>query len=84
MSWTEVEEVDGYAVYRRTNRNGAKNPWKWIADVGADVNEYTDDGLKASIEYIYTVVPYREADGTREYGSFDVLGVSVKTKEKKA
>ena len=84
VSWTEVGEVDGYAVFRRTNRNGAKNPWRWISDVGADLNEYTDDGLNASTEYIYTVVPYREADGTREYGSFDVLGVSVKTKGEKA
>ncbi len=84
VSWTEVGEIDGYAVFRRTNRNGAQNPWQWISDVGADVNEYTDDGLNASTEYIYTVVPYREADGTREYGSFDVLGVSVKTKEEKA
>lgn len=83
VSWTDIEGMNGYAIYRRTE-NGSGKAWRWVADVSADLNEYTDDGLKASTEYIYTVVPYREADGIREYGSFDVLGVSAKTKGEKA
>ena len=50
-----------------------------IAEVGADSDRYTDKELKASTEYVYTVVPLRGKKEAREYGSFNVLGVSAVT-----
>ena len=79
LTWTGIDEADGYAVFRKSNKRESGKSWAWIADADAGSNEYTDNDLKASTQYTYAVVPYRQSGGTREYGSFDVLGVSATT-----
>ena len=83
LTWTGLEGVDGYAIYRKTAKGKGK-AWRWLADAGSDLIAYTDGDLKPSTEYVYTVVPYRENEGTRAYGDFDVNGVSAVTKGEKA
>lgn len=84
VTWKGVEGAEGYAVFRKANKAAAGKRWEWVADLDPDRNEYTDDDLKPSVEYTYTVAPYRQTGGTREYGSFDVLGVNAVTKGEKA
>ena len=79
VSWTGVEGAEGYAVFRKATKSSAGKAWKCVAEVGADSNQYTDEKLKASTEYVYTVVPLRGKEGAREYGSFNALGVSAVT-----
>ena len=74
IAWESVETADGYAIYRKSN-----GQWKQIAYVNATTTAYTDKKLKASTKYTYTVVPYRIVDGVRQYGKFDMLGISKTT-----
>lgn len=64
VTWKGVEGAEGYAVFRKANKVSVGKRWEWIADVDAGRNKYTDDDLKPSVEYTYTVVPYRQTDGT--------------------
>ncbi len=79
VSWTGVEGAEGYAIFRKSKQSSEGKTWKCIAEVGADSDRYTDKKLKASTEYVYTVVPLRGKKEAREYGSFNVLGVSAVT-----
>jgi hypothetical protein len=79
VSWTGVEGAEGYAIFRKSNQSSEGKTWKRIAEVGADSDRYTDKELKASTEYVYTVVPLRGKKEAREYGSFNALGVSAVT-----
>ena len=76
LSWKGVEGADGYAIYRK--RKG--EAWQPLAEVGPDVTEYPDSGLDASTVYLYTVVPLFREGGEVVYGSFNLKGVSAKTK----
>lgn len=76
LSWKGVDGADGYAIYRK--RKG--EVWQALAEVGPDVTEYPDSGLEASTVYLYTVVPLFRDDGGIVYGSFNMKGVSAKTK----
>lgn len=79
LTWKGIDDVDGYDVFRKADNEEAGRAWVWIAGVDAEQNEFTDNDLNSSTQYTYTVVPYRQSDGVREYGSFDARGVSVKT-----
>jgi len=79
VSWTGVEGAEGYAIFRKADKSEVGKAWRCIAEVDAGVNRYTDEKLKASTKYCYTVVPLRGDEEAREYGSFDVLGVSAVT-----
>lgn len=72
VSWSPADGADGYLVYCRIKSTAA-----WIAV--ADTTELTcfvppPEGRYRSY---YTVVPYRDNNGTREYGSFIHDGVRV-------
>lgn len=79
LTWKGVEEADGYVIFRKSKENGKVKPWNYLAEVDANLYEYTDNDLKASTEYTYTVVPIQDRNEIRKYGSFDVLGMSVMT-----
>ena len=73
LRWKEVENADGYLVYRKEN-----NEWIRIGDV-ADT-EYSDgdcwDGLNT-----YTVISYRNDGGAIKYGNYEYKGIGVEVRK---
>ena len=78
VTWKEIEDIDGYEIYRKSNRDTDRR-WQFIAGVGADSTSCRDDGLEASTKYTYTVVPWRMAGGEKLYGDFVAAGISNTT-----
>lgn len=76
VSWEAVDNVDGYEIFRQN-----KKVWESVADINDGSLSYLDENLTASTSYTYRVVPYQTgADGSKQYGHFDVTGVKGKTK----
>ncbi|MBR1692755.1 MAG: fibronectin type III domain-containing protein [Lachnospiraceae bacterium] len=76
LNWSRTENADGYLVYRKSSRKGAK-AWEKIASVDSAVTAYTDTGLEADATYWYTVVPVCQRDGELWYGKYDMTGETV-------
>ena len=53
LSWDEVEEAQGYSVYRRVK---GTEGWKWYAK--ALTNSYVDEKAQTGVRYEYTAVSY--------------------------
>ncbi len=80
LTWKGVEGVEGYEIQRKSQSTEGerKSRWKACASVDAGIERFSDQKLDYSMEYTYTVVPYRVIDGERVYGSFDPTGKSAK------
>ena len=74
IEWEPVEGAEGYVIYRKSGV-----PWKQIKTVDAKTTTFTNTKLYASLKYTYTVVPYRTVNGEKQYGRFDVQGISKTT-----
>ncbi len=74
VSWNTVDGALGYEIRRSTASTG----WESVAEVGADVSEFTDTGLVSGTTYTYTVRAFNN------YGIslYDAIGVSRKYIEK--
>lgn len=72
--WEPVEGADGYDVYRKSRK-----PWTLIKSYDKETVDHTDSKLAASTKYTYTVVAYHMVDGVKQYGRFDVKGISKTT-----
>lgn len=74
ISWERVKGADGYAVWRKHGSNGT---WKEIGTT--DKLKFSDSKLNMESEYYYyTVVPFRQEEGTRYYGDCYYHGTKIK------
>lgn len=73
ISWRAVEGAQGYCVYRKSAQEGFTR----VADVGADQTGFDDVNRAPGEEYTYVAVSYREENGVRLWGKYDLAGVSA-------
>ncbi len=70
--WELVDGAEGYVIYRK----GGGKPWELIKTVKPTTTQYNNINREASVKYTYTVVPYRTVNGEKQYGRFNVQGIS--------
>lgn len=75
ISWSSVDNADGYMVYRRTADCG----WKKIASRVTDIS-YKDQKAVTGTTYYYTVKAYSYAWGEMTVSSYDKDGVAGKAR----
>ena len=75
ISWSSVDNADGYMVYRRTADSG----WKKIASRVTDIS-YKDQKAVTGRVYYYTVRAYSYTWGGKTVSSYDKDGVIGKAK----
>lgn len=75
ISWSSVDNADGYMVYRRTADSG----WKKIASRVTDIS-YKDQKAVTVTTYYYTVKAYSYAWGEMTVSSYDKDGVAGKAR----
>lgn len=75
ISWSSVDNADGYIVYRRTETGS----WKKIADQVTDIS-YKDQKAVTGRVYYYTVRAYSYTWGGKTVSSYDKDGVIGKAK----
>lgn len=75
ISWSSVDNADGYMVYRRTADSG----WKKIASQVTDIS-YKDQKAVTGTTYYYTVKAYSYAWGEMTVSSYDKDGVAGKAR----
>ncbi len=76
LTWDEVEEADGYLLYRKKKESYI---WRKLT-VGEDTSYLdTDVTTGKGYSYYYALVPIREEKGTRYYGDAYYNGKKVKT-----
>ena len=75
ISWSSVDNADGYMVYRRTADSG----WKKIASRVTDIS-YKDQKAVTGTTYYYTVKAYSYAWGEMTVSSYDKDGVAGKAR----
>ena len=63
LTWDEVDDADGYKVYRY---NSSKSKYTCIKTVDADTTAYKNTGLSAETKKTYKVAAYTK-DGSRTY-----------------
>lgn len=75
ITWSKVDGVKKYKVYRATSKNGS---YKYI---GATSNtNYVDKGLESGTTYYYRVRGYKKVDGAKYNGKYSAK-VSATTTE---
>ena len=74
LNWEEVKDADGYIVYRRQ-----EGGFKRICEINTSLS-YTDDTAEKGKVYTYTVLSYREDNGTGYYGNYDYKGLEIEVK----
>ncbi len=75
LRWKGVKEAVAYRIYRK---QGAAQPWEFLAEVAADTLSYKDTGLDILRKYTYTVVPQGKSDGRYCHGNYQFAGISAK------
>lgn len=76
LSWTKVDTVKGYIVYKYDD---AQKKWKRVAKTG-NVNSYTVSGLSQNTKYSFAVKAYRVSTG-KEIVSVSYPTISATTKK---
>gem|GEM_PF-5715474 len=72
IKWNEVENADGYLVYRKEN-----NEWIRVGDT--ESTEYSDSECAKGTN-LYTVISYRNDNGVIRYGNYEYKGIGVEVK----
>ncbi len=75
INWELTDGAEGYVIYRK----GGGEPWELVKTVKPTTTQYTNINLEAFVRYTYIVVPFRTENGIRQYGRFNVLGISKTT-----
>lgn len=76
LSWDEVEDADGYQIYRKNYYNGGYKKVKQIT--GGDTTTWTNSGLSKNHEYYYKVRAFhKNSDGT-VYSEYTLLTAATK------
>lgn len=71
ISWKEVENADGYQVYRQ---NPETKKYEKIAElIGGKTLSYLDTGRKNGTKYSYKVRAYEETGGKMQYGPWSAV-----------
>ena len=65
LSWNAVTDVDGYVIYRSTEKDTQGDVLTTITS--ADTVSYCDDSVNVGETYYYTIQSYKEVDGERFY-----------------
>ncbi|MCC3866126.1 DUF5011 domain-containing protein, partial [Terrisporobacter petrolearius] len=68
ITWSKVDNVDGYEIYRATSKNGAYSLNKTVTS-GSTLS-YSNTGLTTGKTYYYKVRAYKVVDGEKQYGDF--------------
>ncbi|MBQ6334433.1 MAG: hypothetical protein IJI46_05145 [Erysipelotrichaceae bacterium] len=71
LNWQNVQEADGYVVYRKTDSGFEK-----VYETGD--TSFKDEEVNADMNYTYTVIAYKLENGERVYGDYDYAGLSLK------
>ena len=80
LKWSQVENADGYAVYRRIRDAQKKwSEWTLAATLYGQTLDYTEYDLLPGTTYNYTVVPYRTEGETTVYGKINHTGTVLTT-----
>ena len=77
LSWNDVEDADGYQIYRKNTYNGSFKKVKQIND--PDVTTWTNSGLSKNHEYYYKIRAFhKNSDGT-VYSGYTTLTAATKS-----
>lgn len=71
ISWSKMDGVDGYIVYRKNGKD-----WKRLDVITA--TSYAVKNLNCGTTYTFTVLGYKKVDGKEVKGDYDRKGVSAK------
>lgn len=77
LSWNDVEDADGYQIYRKDTYNGTYKKVKQIS--APDVTTWTNSGLAKNHEYYYKIRAFhKNSDGT-VYSGYTTLTAATKS-----
>ncbi|SFJ30466.1 Fibronectin type III domain-containing protein [Terrisporobacter glycolicus] len=65
ITWSKVNNVDGYEIYRATSKTGTYSLNKTVTS-----GSYSNTGLTTGKTYYYKVRAYKVVDGKKQYGDF--------------
>ena len=68
ITWSKVNNVDGYEIYRATSKTGTYSLNKTVTS-GSTLS-YSNTGLTTGKTYYYKVRAYKVVDGKKQYGDF--------------
>lgn len=71
VTWSPIENVDGYEVYRTTSKGGTYSLRKTVTS-GSTLS-YTNTGLITGKTYYYKVKAYRLVNGKKIYSSYSYI-----------
>lgn len=69
ISWNNVENANGYCVYRKEN-----GTWNMIGET--QENSFTDENVTQGL-HTYTVISYRKENDAKFYGNYEYRGIEV-------
>ncbi|MDO4272278.1 MAG: malectin domain-containing carbohydrate-binding protein [Eubacteriales bacterium] len=76
VKWNKLSGATGYAVYRKTGKNGS---WSRIFTANSKTLTYVDKKAKKGTQYYYMVRGYKKVNGKNVYGIYS-KGAAAKTK----
>lgn len=77
LSWEDVEDADGYQIYRKNSYNGSYTKVKQLNDV--DLTTWTNTGLSKNHEYYYKIRAYCKNSTETIYSGFTYITAATKT-----
>lgn len=78
FTWKRVSGVNGYAIYRKTDKSG----WKRIKTITNNrTSSYTDSNLNPGTRYFYSIRAYKRVGRKNVYSRYDTIGVCAVTKK---
>ena len=76
ISWKQVDDVDGYEVFRATDKNGKYTKIKTITN--NTTVSIASPNLQKGTTYYYKVRAYKIIDGIKQYSEFSLIETSTK------
>lgn len=72
VTWTNVEDADGYELFRAIDPNAAETQWQLVKTIkNGDIVQYTNVNLEVGTTYYYKIRAYiGSEEGTRQYSEF--------------
>lgn len=76
LSWDDVEDADGYQIYRKDSYNGSYKKVKQLAD--GDTTSWTNSGLSKNHEYYYKVRAFHKNSDKTVYSEYALITAATK------
>lgn len=73
LQWEKVAGADGYSVYRKED----DSYWKRLCMLRKNDLEYEDGTVDGQTNYVYTVIAFKDIEGVRYWGTYNVDGLAV-------